>query len=66
MKKIIRLIIKIMATPFFIPIMIGVIIAFNLIVLFDWLYEKSEWEVKFSKDMCKDANTFFIKWFTTI
>ena len=60
------MIIKIIATPFFTPVMIGAIIAFNLMRLFDWLYEKSAWDVEITKSICKDANTFFIKWFTTI
>lgn len=66
MKKIIRAIIKIPATPFIVVGLLCGIIIFKIVQFFEWVYEADEFNKDTTKDIIKELVENLKKWFTTV
>lgn len=66
MKKLIRLIIKVPATPFMVFFFGFSIIVLSIYHFFEWAYEASEFTKEVTRDCIKDSVVQLKKWFTTI
>jgi len=60
LKKIIRIILKIPATPFVLIYMIWIMIMLSVMLFFEWVYLK---DTKESKKMIRSNFNFLLKWF---
>ena len=66
MKKFIRLLFKLPATPFVLVFLVFSYIVFNIILFFEWVYEAKEWDKEVTKECIKDIVDRLKRWFTTI
>jgi len=65
-KQLIRLIIKIPATPFVLVVHAGGIIGFTFVRFFEWVYDAPEWNKQLTKEIIQDSKKDLKKWFTTV
>lgn len=65
-KKLIRGIVKIPATIVVVPFVLGGVVTLSLILFFQWLYEKEEFDKKITRDMIFEDFGFLKKWVTTV
>jgi xanthosine utilization system XapX-like protein len=65
-KKILRGIIKIPATPFVVVGLVGMILVSYLVQFCEWLYEADVFDKKITAELKNDYITALKKWFTTI
>jgi hypothetical protein len=66
MKKLIRAIIKIPATPVVIVACLFAICGNQIFKFFEWAYEASDYEKEITSSIDVDAMNFLKRWFTTI
>jgi hypothetical protein len=66
MKKLIRAIIKIPATPFVVLICTLLLVILQCVKLYEWLYEATEDEKEITASLQVDFVNFLKQWFTTI
>ena len=66
MKKFLRLLVKIIGTPIFIPCILTMIILGYFFIFFDWLYDHDEWEKRINRETNSYFLKMFKKWFTQI
>jgi hypothetical protein len=65
-KKLIRLLLKIPATPFVVTYHLIVLLTCLVVSFFEWLYDASDFNKSISKKIANDQVTGLKKWFTTI
>jgi hypothetical protein len=66
MKKFIRLLIKLPATPFVVAFFVFSYITFTVMSFFEWVYEASEFTKSVTFECRDDMTKHLKKWFTTI
>ena len=66
MKKFIRLLIKIPATPFVLVFLTLAYMILNVIRFFEWVYEANEWNKRATQECIQDIVDRFKSWCTTI
>lgn len=66
MKKIVRAIVKIPATPFVVVFLAGAWVMCYMIRFYEWAYEADDFCKQVTTDMISDIKKTFVKWFTTI
>lgn len=66
MKKLIRLIIKVPATPFVVIFLVFAIIFHYVTMFIEWAYESSDFSKSITKQCLDDDRRRLKKWFTTI
>lgn len=66
MKKIVRAIIKIPATPFIVVFLAGALVMCFMIRFYEWAYEADDFSKRVTSEMISDTKKYFVKWFTTI
>ena len=66
MKKFIRLLFKLPATPFVLVFLVLSYIVFNIILFFEWVYEAKEWDKEVTQECIKDIVDRLKRLFTTI
>lgn len=66
MKKFIRFLIKIPATPVVVIFCLVGYIFFSILAFFQWAYESSEFNIKVTNDCRNDMLVILKTWFTTI
>lgn len=65
-KLLLRLLLKIVGTPFALLYLTPMILVGYGNVFTDWLYDKDDYEKRITKLVLNDFKTDFKKWFTTI
>lgn len=65
-KKLIRLMLKIPATPFVVIYHFGILLIFLVVMFFEWIYDASDFNKSISKKIAGDSVNALKKWFTTI
>ena len=65
-KKLIRLLLKIPATPFVVSYHLSMWSIASVISFFEWLYDASDFDKSISKKIAIDEVNSLKKWFTTI
>jgi len=66
MRKLIRALLKLPLTPFFLVALGLFLIALTIILFFEWVYEAEEYEIEDTKKQITDCARHMKKWFTTI
>lgn len=66
MKKLIRLLIKIPATPLVVVFCLFGYISFSFLAFIQWVYEASKFSKEVTDDCRNDMTGILKKWFTTI
>jgi len=66
MKKAIRVILKIPATPVVVAFFFLMILAGYVCMFFEWVYEASNFDKEISRSLLSDYKKGLKKWFTTI
>jgi hypothetical protein len=66
MKKAIRILFKIPATPFLILFWAFYILSALILVFFEWVYEANEYDKRITRSMMTGTLRSIKKWFTTI
>jgi len=66
MRKLIRALLKLPLTPFFLVASGMFLIAMTIILFFEWVYEAEEYEIEDTKRTLVDCVRHMKKWFTTI
>lgn len=66
MKKLIRLLVKLPATPFVVLLGLTGFIVFSILLFVQWLYEAIHWDKEITKLCRDDMQELLKKWFTTI
>jgi hypothetical protein len=65
-KQLIRLMLKIPATPFVAALHIILILSFQIVRVFEWVYEASDSNKNITKSIIQDSKRDLKKWFTTV
>jgi hypothetical protein len=65
-KKFLRLLIKLPATPFVVFFYLGVLMTGHLVRAGEWLYESSEFDKQITREIIEDHRRSLKRWFTTI
>lgn len=66
MKKFIRLLIKLPATPFVVAFFVFSYIIFSVMSMFEWIYESSEFDKSITREIKSDIAKSLKTWCTTI
>ena len=66
MKKLIRLLLKVPATPFVVILSLTGFIVFSILLFIQWVYEASTWDKEITQSCRDDMKELVKKWFTTI
>jgi hypothetical protein len=66
MKKFIRLLIKLPATPFVVAFFVFSYIIFSVLSVFEWIYESSEFDRGITREIKSDIVKSLKTWCTTI
>ena len=65
-RKLIRLILKIPATPVVLLIHFVLLPGWYILKIFQWIYETNEWNKEITQDLIDDSKKELKKWFTTV
>jgi len=65
-KKLIRAILKIPATPFIVPYHLFLIAASQVVRVFEWVYETGDWDKTITLSIISDSKIALKNWFTTV
>jgi hypothetical protein len=65
-KQLIRIMLKIPATPFVAALHIILILSFQIVRVFEWVYEASDSDKDITKSIIQNSKRDLKKWFTTI
>lgn len=66
MKKLLRLIVKIPTTPFYLVFFVCMYITGTVVQFWQWLYEVDNWDRKITSELLADLRKGCKRWFTTI
>jgi len=66
MKKLIRALIKIPATPFVLFYHLLFLFSLYITLAFEWLYEASDFDIKITREIIDDEYKSIKRWFTVI
>ena len=65
-KKILRVLIKLPATPFVTAFLLFGLLVMYVIMFFNWLYDADDWDKSLTKSMKQDLLNNLKKWYTTV
>jgi len=65
-KKILRGLIKIPATPFVTAFLLFALLMVYAAMFFEWLYDADDWDKSFTKGVKQDILNNLKKWYTTV
>lgn len=66
MKKFIRFLLKIPATPIVLLFHGGMVLLSYPIMFFEWVYDKSDWDKEITRDIQYESIKTLKRWFTSV